>query len=79
MPITKQNANKFKKEELKFDPRVGWPNGDDLFYQCLVCGDFVCSVKEDECQCRNVYVDAAAGRAGAKDEQKVRLVKFLDS
>ena len=78
MPITKRDSDKFKKEELGFDPKLGWPNADDLFYHCLVCGDLVCSAKDDQCQCRNIYVDAAAGRAGAKEEQKVRLIKLLN-
>ena len=76
MPITKEAAAKFTKHEVSFDPAIGWPNAEDLYYECLICGEFVHSSENDECKCRNIYVDAAAGRAGARDEHKVRLVKI---
>jgi len=77
MAIPKEIAAKLEKLEVTFDPSLGWPNGSDLYYECLICGDIVRSSEEDECRCGNIYVDAAAGRAGAKRGQEVRLLKIV--
>lgn len=62
-----------------FDPKKGWPNGIDIYYECMICGDFVHSTEDDECRCRNVFVDAGSGRAGAKREVEVKVVKISSS
>jgi hypothetical protein len=60
---------------IEHDFQKGWPAGPDIFYRCERCGDLLPSTEYGECSCRNVYVDIDAGRAGAADESKVRLMK----
>lgn len=79
MAISKEIAAKLATHKIPFDPALGWPNAEDLYYECLICGDFVHSSEDDECKCGNMYVDAAAGRAGARSEQKIRLIKVTKS
>jgi hypothetical protein len=76
MVIKKEIAAKLNKIEIAFDPSLGWPNGADIFYECLICRDIISSIEDAECRCSNLYVDAAAGRAGAKREKDVRLLKM---
>lgn len=78
MAIAKEIAAKLKWVEEHFDLASGWPNGPDLYYKCLICGDFVCSFAYDECRCGNIDVDVGAGRVGAKGKQHVRLIRIKD-
>jgi hypothetical protein len=50
MTIPKEIAANLDKLEVAFDPSVGWPNGSDLYYECLICGDLVHSSEDDECR-----------------------------
>ena len=63
------------KQYVDFDPKQGWPSGANLFYECKKCGGIVSSIKDGECLCGNLYVDASSGRAGASDESQVRMYK----
>lgn len=62
-----------KRKYIEFDPAKGWPAGSFLYYECMICGSIVNSMKDGTCACRNLYIDASAGRMGAKDVGKVRL------
>lgn len=66
----------FKKQEkceyLEFDPAVGWPAGDGIFYECEKCSSVVSTTEDGGCDCHNLYVDASCGRIGAKEPDKVR-------
>lgn len=64
------------KVYLEYNFQSGWPSGTDLYYECEKCFALVLSTESTQCECGNVYVDAQAGRAGAGDESKVRLVKL---
>jgi len=60
---------------IEYDFSKGWPAGEDLFYECQLCGVIVSTIQDGECNCGNIYVDVSSARAGAKDESKVRLVQ----
>ena len=62
---------------LDHDFDKGWPSGGDLYYRCAQCGDFVPSTRDGHCTCGNIYVDTGYGRAGAKDQSKISLVRKL--
>jgi hypothetical protein len=51
----------------------GWPAGEDLYYECLRCGDIIPSLpdKNLECACGNIAIDRDYGRFSAGDEQLV--------
>lgn len=60
------------REYLDFDPTVGWPAGDGIFYECQKCKSVVSTKEDGDCKCHNLYVDATCGRIGAKEPDKVR-------
>ena len=66
------------RQYIHFDPQEGWFSGKGLFYECLLCGKAISSTEDSDCTCHNLYVDASAGRIGAKQEDKVRLFRFID-
>jgi len=66
------------REYINFDPHKGWPVGEGLYYECLLCGKELSTTEDSFCMCYNLLVDASAGRIGAKHEDKVRLFRFVD-
>jgi hypothetical protein len=54
------------------------PVSDQIFYQCINCWTILQSNSSDNayCVCRNVFVDVDAGRAGARDEQLLRVLQI---
>jgi hypothetical protein len=62
------------KNFIQFDPSRGFPVGDDINYICGMCGESLPSlpVNAVACKCRNIVVDADAGRVSVKDESKIR-------
>ncbi|HXR03249.1 MAG TPA: hypothetical protein VN836_00900 [Verrucomicrobiae bacterium] len=58
-----------------FDPANGYPVGNDLYYECLTCGNVIPSTskKNVRCACRNVAIDAAAGRLTVQSNEKIKL------
>lgn len=55
----------------------GYPAGSDIFYECKTCGDVIPSRPENAaaCSCRNVIVDADAGRVSVKNKGKFRAYR----
>jgi hypothetical protein len=72
------NERAEKKIYIPFDPSVGYPFGDDLFYECLKCGTSIPSLPEDwvECACRNIQIDAGFGRVAVKDHQLMKIFRL---
>lgn len=64
-----------KRIYIPFDPSVGYPFGDDLYYECLKCGAVIPSSPQDyiECTCGNIWVDPGYGRVGVKDNRLLRI------
>lgn len=54
------------------------PASDRTFYQCLNCWTILRSnpLDNEYCVCGNVSVDVDAGRAGARDEQLLRVLQI---
>lgn len=74
--------------EVPFDPKKGYPVGPHRyfkgypvgphrFYKCLICSEVLPSRPKDsmQCRCGNVFIDVDAGRMGARDESKIRLLE----
>ncbi|MHB8255490.1 MAG: hypothetical protein ACYDEV_17835 [Acidiferrobacter sp.] len=61
-----------KKTYLAVDASNGYPAGEMIRYECLVCGDTLQSMPQHAiaCKCRNVIVDVDAGRVAVKDSRK---------
>ncbi len=57
------------KKYLVINVARGYPVGDSVFYECLVCGGTMPSIPKHAvvCKCRNVIVDVDAGRVSVKD------------
>lgn len=60
---------------MQFDPNEGYPVGDNLFYECLSCGETVPSLPPDSthCRCRNIMIDVDYGRISIQDHSLIRL------
>jgi hypothetical protein len=59
------------------DFRGGYPAGEDIFYECLLCNSSVPSMPRNAaaCQCRNVIVDSDAGRVAVKNADRMRAYR----
>ena len=65
-------SERMKREYIDFDPSVGWPAGEGIYYECRKCGSIVSTTEDGGCKCNNLYVDASCGRIGAKEPAQVR-------
>lgn len=65
--------------DLHYRAEHSLPASDETFYQCVCCWDIVSSIPNDNvsCACGNVKVDVDAGRAGAKQEASMRVLKLV--
>lgn len=56
------------------------PASDRTFYQCTNCWSILRSTTSDNeyCVCGNVSIDVDAGRAGARDEQLIRVLQIAN-
>ena len=65
--------------EIPFVPADGYPAGRDVRYECLRCGAIISSMPSyDEawtCACKNVRVDADAGRVSVDDHGAFRVFR----
>lgn len=55
----------------------GFPVAADIYYECRICGDTVPSRPENSaaCSCRNIVVDADAGRISVKKKNKLLIYR----
>ncbi len=65
---------------LRFDVTQGFPAGDNLYYECLRCSDFVPSLPDDNiaCSCENIAIDVDYGRVHVDDPNKLRAFLVVD-
>jgi hypothetical protein len=70
-----------QRSYVPFDPRSGYPTGDNLYYECTICGDTLPSLPEDGigCSCRNIFIDVDAGRMSVRDDSKIKLFYASDA
>ena len=63
------------RKYLNTDFSKGYPAGDDISYECDVCGDTLPSkpMHSVACKCRNMIIDVDAGRVAVKDTSQVRV------
>ncbi len=59
---------------LPNDFSAGYPAGELIYYECALCATSVPSMPRNAaaCKCRNIIVDADAGRVAVKDASKMR-------
>ena len=58
-----------------FSPTSGYPAQDNVYYECLKCGDVVPSRPSDSihCKCRNIMIDVDYGRIKIQEPAQVRM------
>jgi hypothetical protein len=54
----------FVVDAMSFNEASGYPQGDDLYYECSLCGEIVRSqpIESAECSCGNLLVDSDTGQ-----------------
>ena len=70
--------SELKKENRKyvsFNPDSGYPAGENMYYECLGCGEVFSSMPDDSvvCSCRNLAIDIDYGRVSVKDHNKLKI------
>lgn len=72
------SKNKLAIVDLNYVVGAALPVSDWTFYQCINCWTILRSnpSENEYCVCGNVSVDVDAGRAGAKDEQLLRVLQI---
>jgi hypothetical protein len=60
------------RKYIKFDISRGYPAGSKIRYECGICGVTLASMPAHSaaCKCRNIIVDAEAGRVAVKEPSK---------
>ena len=69
------STGKTEKSYHSFDPAKGYPAGDNLYYECLKCGDVIPSMPDDDihCKCRNIMIDVGFSRLTIQDHKQAKL------
>lgn len=64
--------------DLNYTAGTPLPASQTIFYQCLKCWTILPSVPDDNayCSCGNISIDVDAGRAGARDENLMRVLQI---
>lgn len=68
-----------EKKYINFDASVGFPAGERVRYECGICSDTLPSMPQNAaaCKCRNIIVDADAGRVSVKDEKEIKAYEIV--
>lgn len=63
--------------EVKLTPETNALSGSEVYYKCLKCGDTVQSTPKNaaRCSCRNINIDADAGRISIKNYDLTVMLK----
>ncbi len=83
-----ETQNELKKnyswEQVGFDETTGYPFGNDLFYECQFCRQLIQAYpdkadrdKAFECSCKNLIIDADAGRIFISKPNSTKLYKRI--
>jgi hypothetical protein len=70
--------NKSTIVDLNYIAGTALPVSDRTFYQCVSCWGILRSIPSDNeyCICGNISVDIDAGRAGARNENLLRVLQI---
>lgn len=62
-------------KSIKFDPKKGYPIGENLFYYCKTCDEVIPSQPADSmgCKCRNIFIDIDYARISVKRDSDIEL------
>ena len=73
--------NKFKIIDINHIQGTALPISDQTFYQCVNCWSILVSNPSDNayCICGNVSIDVDAGRAGARNENFLRVLQIASA
>lgn len=65
------------KEYIDFNPTEGFPQGDDLFYECRSCKVEIPSRPAENlcCKCFNVFYDVDEGKFTVQDTSQLALFR----
>lgn len=76
--LTRKSMTSAVRKYLQFDPAAGFPASQSIRYECGICGETVASIPENAatCKCRNLIVDADAGRFSVKNNSKIRAYEI---
>jgi hypothetical protein len=68
-----------KRTYQELDAAKNYPVAENLYYECLVCGNVLPSMPRENasCMCRNILVNASLGRIEIRDHVKTKL--FVNS
>ncbi|WP_157395771.1 hypothetical protein [Pseudomonas sp. GM48] len=63
-----------EKKYINFEASRGFPAGERIRYECEICGETLLSMPQNAaaCKCRNIIVDADAGRISVKSPEKMK-------
>jgi hypothetical protein len=63
------------RQYFSFDPALGYPAGDAVYYECIKCGAVIASLPEDSitCKCYNIMIDVGYGRIVVRDFNYLRV------
>ncbi len=66
------------RKYIEFNAATGYPAGTRIRYECGICGETVTSTPEYAvaCKCRNIIVDADAGRIAVKDSTQMKVYEI---
>lgn len=69
------NKTNNKRTYHDFNPSSNYPADENLFYECLRCGDVLPSLPKNsvECTCKNIAIDVGYGRIIVKDHKSIKL------
>lgn len=60
---------------LNWSPGSRWLAGPRIFYRCTICDSVIPSMGDDaSCKCYNIFCEASAGRAGARNSASVQML-----
>ena len=65
------------KEYIDFDPAQGYPQGDDLFYECQSCQVEIpsCPTENLCCKCFNLFYDVDEAKLSVQNQDKIALFR----
>jgi len=68
-----------ERQYIEFDPGLGYPTGENVYYECLNCKMSIPSIPKVSlgCLCKNILIDLEYGRLSIKDHEKFEAYKLV--
>lgn len=69
-----------RRRYFQIDWSKGFPAGDNLYYECLCCGESIPYLPVDNvaCSCENIAINVDCGRVHADEPGQVRAFLVVD-